>query len=210
MFCLSQIKNYIITGLVSNFFYAPCKRVTSSLQKRNHHKWISDLGFDLKRNNYRQQHLSVFYSHNFSYCMPYKASLGIIIYLAIVNVCVCAEVVAVWTKNPKTTNKEKKKNFTRHCLCFVEYDNCIIDAFAINKTTCVPTAVLYKWELTVRERERANEKKKRKKSVKMTRRNQSTINTKNRNEIECNINVMQHCFDSQQIYKSPAFLCVNV
>ena len=40
VFCLSQIKNYIITGLVSNFFYAPCNRVTSSLQKRNHHKSI--------------------------------------------------------------------------------------------------------------------------------------------------------------------------
>ena len=40
MFCPSQIKNYIITGLVSNFFKAPCNRVTSSLQKRNHHKKI--------------------------------------------------------------------------------------------------------------------------------------------------------------------------
>ena len=38
LFYSSQIKNYIITGLVSNFFYAPRKRVTSSLQKRNHHK----------------------------------------------------------------------------------------------------------------------------------------------------------------------------
>ena len=40
MFCLSQIKNYIITGLVNNFFYEPCNRVTSSLQKRNHHKCL--------------------------------------------------------------------------------------------------------------------------------------------------------------------------
>ena len=40
MFCPSQIKDYIITGLVSNFFYAPCNRVTFSLQKRNHHKTI--------------------------------------------------------------------------------------------------------------------------------------------------------------------------
>ena len=39
MLCPSQIKNDIITGLVSNFFNAPCKRVTSSLQKRNHHKY---------------------------------------------------------------------------------------------------------------------------------------------------------------------------
>ena len=38
MFCPSQIKYYIITGLVSNFFYAPCNRVITSLQKRNHHK----------------------------------------------------------------------------------------------------------------------------------------------------------------------------
>ena len=38
MFCPSQIKNYIITGLVSNFFNASCNRVTSSLQKRNQHK----------------------------------------------------------------------------------------------------------------------------------------------------------------------------
>ena len=42
MFCPSHIKNYIITGLVSNFVYAaPCERVTSSLQKRNHHKCLS-------------------------------------------------------------------------------------------------------------------------------------------------------------------------
>ena len=40
MFCPSQIKNYILTGLVSNFFYAPCNRVTFSLQKRNHHKYF--------------------------------------------------------------------------------------------------------------------------------------------------------------------------
>ena len=33
-----QIKNYIITGLVSNFFYAPYKNGTSSLQKRKHYK----------------------------------------------------------------------------------------------------------------------------------------------------------------------------
>ena len=38
MFCPSHIKNYIITGLVSNFFNVPCNRVTFSLQKRNHHK----------------------------------------------------------------------------------------------------------------------------------------------------------------------------
>ena len=38
VFCLSQIKNYIITGLVWNFLNAPCKRVTFSLQKRKHHK----------------------------------------------------------------------------------------------------------------------------------------------------------------------------
>ena len=37
VFCASQIKNYIITGLVSNFFNAPCKRMTFSLQKRKHH-----------------------------------------------------------------------------------------------------------------------------------------------------------------------------
>ena len=36
VFC-PQIKNDIITGLVSNFFNAPCKRVKSSLQKRKHH-----------------------------------------------------------------------------------------------------------------------------------------------------------------------------
>ena len=36
-FCPTQIKSYIITGLVSNFFNAPCKRMTSSLQKRKHH-----------------------------------------------------------------------------------------------------------------------------------------------------------------------------
>ena len=36
-----KVQSYIITGLVSNFFYAPCNRVTSSLQKRNHHKVIS-------------------------------------------------------------------------------------------------------------------------------------------------------------------------
>ena len=35
--CPSQIKNYITTGLVSNFFNAPCMRVTSSLQKRKRH-----------------------------------------------------------------------------------------------------------------------------------------------------------------------------
>ena len=33
----SQIKSYIITGLVSNLFNAPCKMVTPSLQKRKHH-----------------------------------------------------------------------------------------------------------------------------------------------------------------------------
>ena len=38
VFCLSQIKNYIIIGLVRNFFNAPCKRVTFSLQKRKHYK----------------------------------------------------------------------------------------------------------------------------------------------------------------------------
>ena len=38
MFCPFEIKNYIITGLDSNFFNAPCNRVTSSLQKRNQHK----------------------------------------------------------------------------------------------------------------------------------------------------------------------------
>ena len=38
MFCPSQRKNYIITGLDRNFFNAPCKRVTSSLQKRKHCK----------------------------------------------------------------------------------------------------------------------------------------------------------------------------
>ena len=34
---LLKHKNYIITGLVSNFFNSPCKRVTSSLQKRKHY-----------------------------------------------------------------------------------------------------------------------------------------------------------------------------
>ena len=38
VFCPSQIKNSIITGRVSNFFNALCNRVTSSLQKRKHHK----------------------------------------------------------------------------------------------------------------------------------------------------------------------------
>ena len=38
MLCSSQRKNCIITGLISDFFNAPCKRVTSSLQKRKHHK----------------------------------------------------------------------------------------------------------------------------------------------------------------------------
>ena len=38
VFCPSQIKNYIITRLVSNFFNASCKRVKSSMQKRKHHK----------------------------------------------------------------------------------------------------------------------------------------------------------------------------
>ena len=36
----AQIKNYIITGLVSNFFNAPCKRVASFLQKRKHHNCL--------------------------------------------------------------------------------------------------------------------------------------------------------------------------
>ena len=39
MFYPSQIKDYIVTGLVSNFFNAHCKKVTSSLQKRKHHKF---------------------------------------------------------------------------------------------------------------------------------------------------------------------------
>ena len=39
MFCPSQIKDYIITGLVSNFFNTPCKRVTSSFQNRKHKKF---------------------------------------------------------------------------------------------------------------------------------------------------------------------------
>ena len=34
---------YIITGLVSNYFYAPCNRVTSSLKKRNHQKCLINL-----------------------------------------------------------------------------------------------------------------------------------------------------------------------
>ena len=38
VYCPSHIKNYIITGLVNNLFYAPWNRVKSSLQKRNHHK----------------------------------------------------------------------------------------------------------------------------------------------------------------------------
>ena len=38
VFCPFQIKNYIKTGLVNNFFNARCNRVTSSLKKRNHHK----------------------------------------------------------------------------------------------------------------------------------------------------------------------------
>ena len=37
--CSSEIKNYIITGLVSNVFNVPCRKVTFSLQKRKHHKY---------------------------------------------------------------------------------------------------------------------------------------------------------------------------
>ena len=44
MFCPSKIKNYIITRLDSNFVNAPCKRVTSVLQKRKHH-YINALPF---------------------------------------------------------------------------------------------------------------------------------------------------------------------
>ena len=49
--CPSHIKNYIITGLVSNFFYTPCNRVTSFLQKRNHHKFTfqNTLGMQLSK-----------------------------------------------------------------------------------------------------------------------------------------------------------------
>ena len=43
VFCPYQIKNYIITELVSNFFIAPCKRVTSSLQKRKHHNSLTNV-----------------------------------------------------------------------------------------------------------------------------------------------------------------------
>ena len=46
VFCPFQIKNYIITGLVSNFFNAPCNRVTSSLQNRNHHKIFNNWLYD--------------------------------------------------------------------------------------------------------------------------------------------------------------------
>ena len=49
MFCPSQIKNYIITGLVSNFFNASSKRVKSSMQKRKHHKLSVRYKVSIKR-----------------------------------------------------------------------------------------------------------------------------------------------------------------
>ena len=38
----SNKKNYIVTGLVSNFLNAPCRRAAFSLQKRKYHECFSD------------------------------------------------------------------------------------------------------------------------------------------------------------------------
>ena len=59
----SQIKKYIITGLVSTFFNAPCKRVTSSLQKRKHHKWFPVMIWLL---------IILKYRHRFYKCLTYE------------------------------------------------------------------------------------------------------------------------------------------
>ena len=52
MFCPSERKNCIITGLVSKFFHAPCKRVTSSLQKRKHQKFYQKTAESKSQTNF--------------------------------------------------------------------------------------------------------------------------------------------------------------